>query len=81
LTPSSPENETAGHEQGWIGTRSRQLHALRRPWSITVAVGSGSDANRFVGILHGCPRHRTVYREHTAWPNRAQIRGLMGVVT
>nr|WP_205863514.1 IS110 family transposase [Planosporangium thailandense] len=25
-------------------------------------------ANRLVGILHGCLRHRTTYREGTAWP-------------
>jgi len=26
-------------------------------------------ANRLVGILHGCLRHRTAYSEVTAWPN------------
>ena len=25
-------------------------------------------ANRLVGVLHGCLRHQTPYREHTAWP-------------
>ena len=25
-------------------------------------------ANRLVGILHGCLRHRAAYDEHTAWP-------------
>jgi hypothetical protein len=25
-------------------------------------------ANRLVGILHGCLRHRTPYNEATAWP-------------
>jgi hypothetical protein len=25
-------------------------------------------ANRWVGILHGCLRHRTCYDELTAWP-------------
>jgi transposase len=25
--------------------------------------------NRLVGILHGCLRHKTTYREDTAWPN------------
>jgi transposase len=29
-------------------------------------------ANRLVGILHGCLRHRTVYNEHRAWPATAQ---------
>ena len=24
-------------------------------------------SNRWVGILHGCLRHRTLYDEHTAW--------------
>jgi transposase len=27
-------------------------------------------ANRLVGILHGCLRHRTLYDEHTAWAHR-----------
>lgn len=27
-------------------------------------------ANRLVGILHGCLRHRTPYDEHTAWAHR-----------
>lgn len=27
-------------------------------------------ANRLVGILHGCLRHRTLYEEHTAWGHR-----------
>jgi hypothetical protein len=27
-------------------------------------------ANRLVGILHGCLRHRTLYNEHTAWAHR-----------
>ncbi len=27
-------------------------------------------ANREVGILHGCLRHRTLYDEHTAWDHR-----------
>jgi transposase len=26
--------------------------------------------NRFVGILHGCLRHHTLYDEHTAWAHR-----------
>jgi hypothetical protein len=30
-------------------------------------------ANRLVGILHGCLRHRTLYDEHTAWAHRAQV--------
>jgi hypothetical protein len=30
-------------------------------------------ANRLVGILHGCLRHRTVYDEHTAWAHRNQL--------
>jgi hypothetical protein len=29
-------------------------------------------ANRLVGILHGCLRHRTPYDEHTAWGHRQQ---------
>jgi hypothetical protein len=38
-------------------THSRALRAL---------------ANRLVGILHGCLRHRTLYDEHTAWAHRHQ---------
>jgi transposase len=30
-------------------------------------------ANRFVGILHGCLRHDTLYEEHTAWGHRLAI--------
>jgi transposase len=30
-------------------------------------------ANRLVGILHGCLRHRTIYDEHTAWAHRTQL--------
>jgi transposase len=29
-------------------------------------------ANRLVGILHGCLRHRTPYDEHQAWAHRTQ---------
>ena len=28
-------------------------------------------ANRWIGILHGCLRHHTLYDEHTAWAHRA----------
>ena len=28
-------------------------------------------ANRLVGILHGCLKHRTPYDEHTAWAHRS----------
>ena len=30
-------------------------------------------ANRLVGILHGCLKHRTPYDEHTAWAHRTNI--------
>ena len=29
-------------------------------------------ANRLVGLLHGCLRHRTHYDEQTAWGHRYQ---------
>jgi hypothetical protein len=29
-------------------------------------------ANRLVGILHGCPKTRTAYDEHTAWSHHQQ---------
>jgi len=30
-------------------------------------------ANRLLGILHGCLRHRTLYDEHIAWAHRTQL--------
>jgi transposase len=30
-------------------------------------------ANRLVGLLHGCLRHRTPYDEHTAWGHRTEL--------
>jgi hypothetical protein len=30
-------------------------------------------ANRLVGILHGCLKHRTPYNEHTAWAHRNDL--------
>jgi len=30
-------------------------------------------ANRLIGILHGCLKHRTLYNEHTAWGHRANL--------
>jgi transposase len=30
-------------------------------------------ANRLVGILHGCLRHRTLYDEHIAWAHRTRV--------
>lgn len=30
-------------------------------------------ANRLVGILHGCLRHRTLYREDLAWPGQPAV--------
>ncbi|TQM62005.1 transposase [Humibacillus xanthopallidus] len=30
-------------------------------------------ANRWVGILHGCLKHRTPYDEHTAWAHRQPV--------
>ena len=30
-------------------------------------------ANRLVGILHGCLKHRTLYDEHTAWGHRSDL--------
>jgi transposase len=29
--------------------------------------------NRLVGILHGCLRHHTRYKEHTAWAHRSSV--------
>ena len=33
-------------------------------------------ANRLVGILHGCLRHRSPYRESQAWPSHRPERCL-----
>lgn len=30
-------------------------------------------ANRLVGILHGCLRHKSLYDEHTAWGHRSHL--------
>lgn len=30
-------------------------------------------ANRLVGILHGCLKHRSAYNEHTAWAHRTAL--------
>ena len=30
-------------------------------------------ANRLVGVLHGCLKHRTPYDEHTAWAHRTAL--------
>ncbi|GAA2758608.1 hypothetical protein F4554_003697 [Actinopolymorpha rutila] len=35
--------------------------------------GLATLANRLVGILHGCPTHRTSYNETTAWPTQETI--------
>jgi hypothetical protein len=30
-------------------------------------------ANRLVGVLHGCLRHRRLYREEVAWPSSIEV--------
>ena len=56
---ASPQARTFYDQRRAAGdTHNRALRAL---------------ANRLVGILHGCLRHRTLYDEHTAWAHRTQL--------
>lgn len=44
----------------------RRLHGDTHPQALRAL------ANRLVGILHGCLKHRTLYDEHTAWAHRPE---------
>lgn len=52
---------------------ARALYDTRRAAGDSHNAALRAVANRLVGILHGCLRHRTVYDEHTAWSHRADI--------
>lgn len=52
---------------------ARTLYDTRRAAGDTHNAALRAVANRLVGILHGCLRHRTPYDEHTAWSHRADI--------
>lgn len=58
LTASPGARAFYDHRRANGDTHNRALRAL---------------ANRLVGILHGCLRHRTLYDEHTAWAHRTQL--------
>ena len=56
-------NTSAGARRYYDALRARG-HTHRRALR--------SLANRWVGILHGCLRHRQVHREDIAWPRSAE---------
>ncbi len=47
---------------------ARAYYDARRAGGSTHHAALRALANRLVGLLHGCLRHRTAYRENTAWP-------------
>lgn len=50
---------------------ARALYDAQRTRGATHHAALRALANRLVGILHGCLRHRTAYNEATAWPTLA----------
>jgi transposase len=52
---------------------ARNFYDTRRATGDTHNRALRALANRLVGILHGCLRHRTLYDEHTAWAHRTQL--------
>lgn len=58
ITASPGARTFYDQRRGSGDTHSRALRAL---------------ANRWVGILHGCLRHQTLYDEHTAWSHRTAL--------
>jgi len=63
----------------WAFTSLRSSPGARRYYEILRGRGQTHHqalralANRWVGILHGCLRHRTAYRENVAWPTSLEI--------
>lgn len=49
---------------------ARALYDQRRGTGDTHHQALRALGNRWVGILHGCLKHRTPYNEHTAWAHR-----------
>ena len=49
---------------------ARHFNDQRRANGATHSRALRALANRFVGILHGCLRHHSIYDEHTAWAHR-----------
>jgi hypothetical protein len=52
---------------------ARAFYDARREAGDTHHRALRSLANRLVGILHGCLRHRTTYDEHIAWGHRTEL--------
>jgi transposase len=61
LSKISAALKAAGRQRN-IETRAREIQTVLRDQALR-ALG-----NRLVGILHGCLKTRTLYREATAWP-------------
>lgn len=61
--------------QWWAFAAISTSPGARRYYDAQRARGKGHQealrtvANRLVGILHGCLRHRQLYREDIAWPS------------
>jgi len=52
---------------------ARRYYDLQRARGKTHSQALRALANRLVGILHGCLRHGTIYREDVAWSGREQL--------
>lgn len=52
---------------------ARMLYGQQRAGGASHHAALRTLANRLVGILHGCLRHRVLYNEETAWAHRANI--------
>jgi hypothetical protein len=51
-----------------VSPGAKRLYDQHRAAGKSYAQAVRAVANRLVGILHGCLRHRTLYEEDTAWP-------------
>jgi hypothetical protein len=64
------------HQQAWCALTAspgaRAYYDTQRARGATHHQALRTLANRLVGILDGCLRHRTTYDETTAWPHRTQ---------
>lgn len=52
---------------------ARRLYDVQRAKGKTHRQALRALANRWVGILHGCLRHRLPYREDVAWPGSVEV--------
>ena len=60
--------EAAGRGDRSMQQRPRACYDRHRARGATHQQALRTLANRWVGILHGCLRHRACYDELTAWP-------------